>query len=32
MLWANGYCVNTIGGPNLDAVRQYILQERKDTP
>jgi putative transposase len=31
-LWANGYCVNTIGGLNLDAVRQYILQEQKDTP
>ena len=30
-LWADGYCVNTIGGLNLDAVRQYIQQEQEAT-
>ena len=28
-LWADGYCVNTIGGLNLDIVRQYIKQEQE---
>ena len=30
-LWADGYCVNTVGGLNLDAVRQYIQQEQEET-
>mgnify|MGYP001056872035 CR=1 FL=1 len=31
-LWADGYCANTIGGLNLDAVRQYIQNEQEHTP
>jgi putative transposase len=31
-LWANGYCVNTVGGLNLDAVRHYIQQEQEEMP
>jgi putative transposase len=31
-LWANGYCANTVGGLNLDAVRHYIRQEQEETP
>jgi len=31
-LWADGYCVNTVGGLNLDAVRQYIREEQEETP
>jgi len=30
-LWADGYCVNTIGDLNLDAVRHYIQQEQEGT-
>lgn len=29
-LWAGGYCVNTVGGLNLDAVRHYIREEQAD--
>ena len=29
-LWASGYCVNTVGGLNLDAVRQYIREEQQE--
>jgi len=28
-LWADGYCVNTVGGLNLDAVRKYIREEQE---
>ena len=31
-LWADGYCANTVGGLNLDAVRHYIQQEQDQTP
>jgi putative transposase len=31
-LWAGGYCVNTVGGLNLDAVRHYIREEQEDSP
>ena len=31
-LWADGYCANTVGGLNLDAVRRYIQQEQGETP
>jgi putative transposase len=30
-LWAGGYCVNTVGGLNLDAVRHYIREEQEDS-
>jgi putative transposase len=29
-LWAGGYCVNTVGGLNLDAVRRYIREEQEE--
>jgi putative transposase len=29
-LWAGGYCVNTVGGLNLDAVRKYIREEQQE--
>jgi len=29
-LWGNGYCVNTVGGLNLDAVRHYIREEQEE--
>jgi putative transposase len=29
-LWAGGYCVNTVGGLNLDAVRHYIREEQEE--
>ena len=31
-LWANGYCVNTVGGLDLEAVRHYIREEQDLTP
>jgi putative transposase len=31
-LWADGYCANTVGGLNLDAVKQYIREEQEETP
>jgi putative transposase len=29
-LWAEGYCANTVGGLNLDAVRKYIREEQEE--
>jgi len=31
-LWASGYCVNTVGGLDLDAVRHYIREEQELAP
>lgn len=28
-LWASGYCVNTVGGLDLEAVRHYIREEQE---
>jgi len=29
-LWASGYCVNTVGGLDLEAVRHYIREEQEE--
>ena len=29
-LWAEGYCANTVGGLNLDAIRKYIREEQEE--
>ena len=28
-LWASGYCVNTVGGLDLEAVRKYIREQQE---
>jgi putative transposase len=28
-LWTRGYAVNSVGGLNLDTVRQYIMTEQE---
>ncbi len=29
-LWGSGYCVNTVGGLDLEAVRHYIREEQEE--